>query len=338
MKKVHLISGTHWDREWRHTAEQSKLRLVDLMDNIIDLLETKPEYKYFCVDGGTIVIEDYLSIRPENKQRIIDLVKSKRMFIVNWYTLPETNTVAPESLVRNLLLGHRTAAELGGGMKSGYTATSYGQPSQLPQLYNGFGITDAIFYRGTNKHVLTPLFTWRGADGSVLDTLRTFDEVTRTNWFFYVHGPAVLGKGEKDLTYTYDKAQLPVHMADMKSYEKAFTLLHEDFDYIHDKKVQERALSRLLNQAEPYAIGDHILALNMEDNDEPYRYLPELVKDLNNIFPDIQIEQDSMDDYMAAIKSVKGYKKAVHDGELRYTTMEYNNFNALLGATAKTIL
>ena len=48
MKKVHLISGTHWDREWRHTAEQSKLRLVDLMDNIIDLLETKPEYKYFA--------------------------------------------------------------------------------------------------------------------------------------------------------------------------------------------------------------------------------------------------------------------------------------------------
>ena len=106
-------------------------------------------------------------------------------------------------------------------MKSGYTATSYGQPSQLPQLYNGFGITDAIFYRGTNKHVLTPLFTWRGADGSVLDTLRTFDEVTRTNWFFYVHGPAVLGKGEKDLTYTYDKAQLPVHMADMKVLRKS---------------------------------------------------------------------------------------------------------------------
>lgn len=333
MKKIHLISGTHWDREWRHTAEQSKLRLVDLMDNILDLLENKPQYKYFCVDGGTIVIEDYLSIRPENKKRIIDLVKAKRMFIVNWYTLPETNTVAPESLVRNLLLGHRMAAEFGGGMKSGYTATSYGQPSQLPQLYNGFGITDAIFYRGTNKHVLTPLFTWKGADGSVLDTLRTFDEVTRTNWFFYIHGPAVLGKGEKDLTYTYDKSQLPVHMADMKSYEKAFTLLHEDFDYIHDRGVQERALSRLLAQAEPYAIGEHVLALNMEDNDEPYRYLPELVADLNKIFPDTEIVQDNLDEYMAAIKSVKGYKKAVHNGELRYTTMEYNNFNALLGAT-----
>ena len=69
-RTVHLISGTHWDREWRHTAEQSKLRLADLMDNIIHLLETKPQYKYFCVDGGTIVLEDYFTIRPENRDRV----------------------------------------------------------------------------------------------------------------------------------------------------------------------------------------------------------------------------------------------------------------------------
>ena len=103
---VHLISGTHWDREWRHTAEQSKLRLADLMDNIINLLETKPQYSYFCVDGGTIVLEDYFTIRPENRDRVKKLIADKRLFIVNWYTLPETNTVAPEALIRNLLLGH----------------------------------------------------------------------------------------------------------------------------------------------------------------------------------------------------------------------------------------
>ncbi|MBO8461679.1 MAG: hypothetical protein IAA85_03030, partial [Firmicutes bacterium] len=334
MKKIHVISGTHWDREWRHTAEQSKLRLVDLMDNIINILENKENYKCFCVDGGSIVIEDYLTVRPENKERIRKLIESKKMFIVNWYTLPETNTVAPEALIRNLLLGKKMGKEYGGTIKSGYTATSYGQPSQLPQLYNGFGITDAIFYRGTNKHVLTPLFTWVGADGSTLDTLRTFDEVTRTNWFFYIHGPAVLGKGQKDLSYKYDVTQLPVHMADMGSYEKAFTLLHEDFDYIHDVNVQKNALDSLIKQAEPYAIGDEILALNMEDNDEPYRYLPELIEDLNKIYPDkYEIIQDTLDDYMHTIRSKKDYKKAVHHGELRYTTMEYNNFNALLGAT-----
>lgn len=330
---VHLISGTHWDREWRHTAEQSKLRLTDLMDNIINLLETKPSYHCFCVDGGTIVLEDYFSIRPENRERVTKLIQDKRMFIVNWYTLPETNTVAPEALIRNLLLGHKMAAELGGGMKSGYTATSYGQPSQLPQLYRGFGIENAIFYRGTNKYVLTPLFDWEAPDGSVIATLRTFDEVTRTNWFFYVHGPAVLGKGLKDLSYTYDPTQLPAHMADMQSYEKAFTLLHEDFDYIHDKSVQKTALDNLLTQAEPYKIGSHILALNMEDNDEPYKFLPELIEDMNRIYPDLEIVQESLDEYMTAISSEKRYKRAKHKGELRYTTMEHNNFNALLGAT-----
>ena len=77
--KMHIISGTHWDREWRHTAEQSKLRLCDLVDNIIDVLENKPDYKCFCVDGGTIVIEDYLAVRPENRERIKKLVQEKKM-------------------------------------------------------------------------------------------------------------------------------------------------------------------------------------------------------------------------------------------------------------------
>ncbi len=332
-KKIHLISGTHWDREWRHTAEQSKLRLVDLMDSIINVLENNPEYTGYCVDGGTIVIEDYLSVRPENEKRIKKLIHDKKMFIVNWYTLPETNTVAPEALIRNLLLGHKMAKDFGGGIKSGYTATSYGQPSQLPQLYSGFNIPNAIFYRGTNKHVLTPLFNWKSPDGSSIKTLRTFDEVTRTNWFFYVHGPAVLGKGLKDLSYTYDPKQIPVHMADIYSYEKAFTLLKENPDYIHDPAVLKQSIDNLLTQAEPYKIGDHILALNMEDNDEPYGLLPDMLKDMNKIYPDVEIVQDTLDEYMNTISNIEDYEPATHEGELRYTTMEYNNFNALLGAT-----
>ncbi|MBQ7152877.1 MAG: hypothetical protein IJR83_02945 [Clostridia bacterium] len=330
-KIVHLINGTHWDREWRHTAEQSKLRLEDLMDNIINILETKESYRYFLVDGGAIVIEDYLTIRPENKERIRKLIESGRMQIVNWYTLPETNTVAPEAMVRNLMLGRRMGQEYGGTIKSGYTATSYGQPSQLPQLYRNFGIDTAIFYRGTNKYLATPLFACKGADGSELDTLRTFDEVTRTNWFFYVHGPAVLGKGLRDLTYTYDITQKPVHMADKYSYEKAFTVLTENFDYIHDPAVLKKALDSLLTQAVPYQLGDHVLAMNMEDNDEPYRYLPELTDDLNKIYPDVEIVQDTMDSYMDAIrKDFKG--KGEWNGELRLTTAEYGSFNSILGA------
>jgi len=333
--QMHVINGTHWDREWRHTAEQSKLRLVDLMDNIINILETKESYKCFCVDGGMIVIEDYLTIRPENRERIKKLIESRKMWVVNWYTLPETNTVAPESLIRNLLWGHKMSAEFGGGMKSGYTATSYGQHSQMPQLYQGFGIDTAIFYRGTNKYAIeTPLFKWEGADGSVLDTLRTFDEVTRTNWFFYVHNPIVLGKPSKDLSYTYDRTQIPVHMSDMGLYEKAFVLLHEEFDYNHDENVIKGAIKAIKDQAEPYALKNNLLALNMEDNDEPYKYLPEMIEDMNKISDEIEFVQTSMDDYMDTVRAaMKPEEMYHHTGELRYTTMEYNNFNSLLGAT-----
>ena len=88
-----------------------------------------------------------------------------------------------------------------------------------------------------------------------------------------------------------------------------------------------------MRQAEPYKIGNEILALNMEDNDEPYKYLPELIGDMNTIYPDVEIVQDNMDDYMAKIMQDKSYKRARHRGELRYTTMEYNNFNSLLGGT-----
>ena len=334
--KMHIISGTHWDREWRHTAEQSKLRLVDLVDNIIDVLENKPDYKCFCVDGGTIVIEDYLAVRPENRERIKKLVQQKKMLMVNWYTLPETNTVAPESLIRNLIKGHAMAKEFGGGMKSGYTATSYGQNSQMPQLYQGFDIDTCIFYRGTNRHVIkTPLYKWVGADGSSLDALRTFDDVTRTNWFFFVHSAVVLGKtATKDLNYYYNVDELPVHPADMDLYQKAFTLLNENFDYHHDGEIFKQAIENIRNQVMPYAIGNHLLALNMEDNDEPYRYLPEMVENLNKISDDIEFVQESMDEYMDTIRSVmKPEDMYVHHGEMRYTTMEYGNFNSLYGAT-----
>ncbi|NIN66197.1 MAG: hypothetical protein GTO63_16185 [Anaerolineae bacterium] len=332
--KMHVISGTHWDREWRHTAEQSKLHLVDFMDSILHLLESNKEYKCFCVDGGTVVLEDYLTVRPENQDRVKKLIETKRMQVVNFYTLPETNTVAPESLLRNLLVGHRMAEEFGGGMKSGYTATSYGQHSQMPQIYQGFGIDTTILYRGTNKHILAPLFIWEGVDGSRLYTLRTFDEATRTNWYFYVHQPLVLGKPCRDLTYTYDREHAPVHLCDEGLYEKAFVLLKEDYDFRKDNNSLQQALEAITNQAMPYAIGHHLLALNMEDNSPPFGLLPDMIKALNSISPDIDIVQDSLDEYMETIiGEMKDEPLPIHRGELRYTSVEHGNFNALLGAT-----
>jgi mannosylglycerate hydrolase len=331
--RMHVISGTHWDREWRHTAEQSKPRLVELVDTMMDVLEKHDSYATYCLDGGQVVVEDYLTIRPESRGRLEKLIRAGRVHLVNWYTLPDMFTVAAEAQIRNLMVGRRMAREFGGAMASGYTATSYGQHSQLPQLYQGFGISNAIFYRGTNRHVLPPLFLMEGADGTRIHILKTFDEVTRTNWYFYVHQPLVLGKPARDLSYTYDPANMPVHMCDERHYERAFKLLQEEHGFRRDEVSLKAALGLIVDQASPYAIGEHILALNLEDNDVPFALLPDMIAALNAVSPDVEIVQDSIDGFMATVTAeTDPAKLVVHRGELRYPVVEAG-FNGLLGAT-----
>ncbi|MCX7765364.1 MAG: glycosyl hydrolase-related protein [Candidatus Sumerlaeia bacterium] len=329
--KVHVISGTHWDREWRFTAEQSKLRLADLVDNLINLMEKKPEYKYFLLDGGTVILEDYQSIRPQNIQRLKKLIKAGRIQLVNWYTLPDMFIVAPEATVRNILLGIKVAQPYGGTMKFGYTSTSYGQTSQLPQIYRGFGIETAMFYRGTNRF-MPPCFIWEGADGSRLLTFRCFDIVTRTNWFFYIHQPVVLGKPPKDLSYTFRPEELPVHSADEQSYQLDFRLLREEISFNKNSRVLKQAYKYFMDVTRTEAIGHHLLGLNMEDNQKPFALLPEMIKALNSIQNESQFVQDNLDNYCEEIKDTVNLEKlTVIKGELRRTAVEVG-FNALLGA------
>ena len=66
---VHIISHSHWDREWYLPFESHRMQLVELFDNLFDLFENDPEFKSFHLDGQTIVLDDYLEIRPENRER-----------------------------------------------------------------------------------------------------------------------------------------------------------------------------------------------------------------------------------------------------------------------------
>ncbi len=330
---MHVISGGHWDREWRWTAAQSKLKLIELIDNALDILESKPSYKCFCLDGGTIVLEDYFSVRSENKERFIKLVEEGRLDFVGWYTLPETFTVAAESLIRNLLIGKKIAAMYGGAMKSGYTATSYGQISQLPQIFQGFGIETAIFYRGTNKFQLPPFFRWEGKDGSKIYVRRGTDEMTRANWLFCVYYLMVLNKIGLDFTYRFNPEDQPVHLCDKEGYERQFHLLNEDNSFNKDKSIIKRALKAIKEQEISYAVGRHLLGMHFDDNGKPYEFTPEMLKILNEVSEDMEIIQDSWDEYMDTIISESREEELyVHKGELRYPAV-IPGLNGLLGAT-----
>ncbi|MBA2876109.1 mannosylglycerate hydrolase [Thermaerobacillus caldiproteolyticus] len=169
MKKyVHIVPHMHWDREWYFSAEESRILLVNNMEEILDMLETNPDYPHYVLDGQTVVLEDYLAVKPEYKKRIQKLVQQGKLIIGPWYTQTDEMVVGGESIVRNLLYGLKDCEEFGEPMKIGYLPDSFGQSSQLPQLLNGFGIQRAIFWRGISERHGTDQteFYWASDEGS----------------------------------------------------------------------------------------------------------------------------------------------------------------------------
>lgn len=164
---MHVISHTHWDREWYLTFQRFRIKLVDLVDHLLDILDNDPDFKYFNLDGQTIVLEDYLRIRPEKRTVIEEHVRDGRIVIGPWYQLNDEFLVSGESTIRSLLVGHRIAREFGPVMKVGYLPDQFGNISQMPQILNGFGIDNAIFGRGLQLHGDRKMeFHWEAPDGS----------------------------------------------------------------------------------------------------------------------------------------------------------------------------
>ena len=85
MKKVFcVISHTHWDREWYAPLELFRNRLTDLFDRLLIILEKNPDY-VFHMDAQTVVLEDYLAVRPEKKAILMQHIKNRRIIVGPWY-------------------------------------------------------------------------------------------------------------------------------------------------------------------------------------------------------------------------------------------------------------
>ncbi|PLR95943.1 mannosylglycerate hydrolase [Bacillus sp. T33-2] len=168
MKKVHIVPHMHWDREWYFSTEESRILLVNNMEEIMDMLENDPDYPNYVLDGQTSILEDYFAVKPENKDRVKKLVQEGRLIIGPWYTQTDEMVVGGESIVRNLLYGIKDSEEFGSPMRIGYLPDSFGQTSQMPQILNGFDIKYSIFWRGTSERHGTDKteFYWESDEGS----------------------------------------------------------------------------------------------------------------------------------------------------------------------------
>jgi alpha-mannosidase len=164
----HIVSHSHWDREWYRSFEQFRAMLVEMIDDLLDILRRDPGFRHFTLDGQTVVLEDYLEVRPENRDEIRRLVGEGRIVTGPWYVLPDEFLVSGESTVRNLMTGMRMAASFGGTMTVGYIPDSFGHIAMMPAILKGFGIDTALVYRGFGGEPGQQMseYWWQAPDGT----------------------------------------------------------------------------------------------------------------------------------------------------------------------------
>jgi len=164
---VHLIPHTHWDREWYLPRAAFVARLVPALDDLLDRLDASPEFRSFFLDGQTVLLEDYLRVRPEQRARVSALVRGGRLQVGPWYVLADEIIPSGESLIRNLLLGRADTEALGGRTGVLYSPDAFGHPAAWPALAAEFGLHHGVLWRGLGGEPGQEgdLFRWYAPDG-----------------------------------------------------------------------------------------------------------------------------------------------------------------------------
>ena len=166
---VFLVPHTHWDREWYEPFQRFRLRLVDLMDDVISRAQRDPDFR-FTLDGQMAVVQDYLEVRPDQWEAIRRLVGRGQLAIGPWRVLMDEFLCSGENVVRNLEMGLSAASVFGTPMAVGYLPDMFGHCAQMPQILVLAGIRHACVWRGVPHSVNLHAFLWRSPDGTGVRT------------------------------------------------------------------------------------------------------------------------------------------------------------------------
>lgn len=161
--RKHVIAylHTHWDREWYREFEIFRLRLLRVLDNVLDLL-CQNKIPSFYFDGQVCALEDYLEMRPEKRDIVESLIKHKRLFVGPFYCLVDEFLTDATCFSKNLEIGIRTAEKLGCTDFIGYLADTFGHSQNIPDILRDYGIDKCIVWRGCGDFPAE--FKWCGMD------------------------------------------------------------------------------------------------------------------------------------------------------------------------------
>ena len=266
---VHIISHSHWDREWYQSFETHRMKLIELVDNILDKAENDPEFGGFFLDGQVIAIDDYLEIRPEKRAQVEKCIREGKIQTGPWYILQDEFLTSGEACVRNLQVGMQEAEQYGAVGNVGYFPDAFGNAGQMPQVLKQAGMEAVVFGRGVkpigpNNEVTGGQYEstysemmWESPDGTKLPG------ILFANW--YNNG-----------------VEIPVDEAEAKVY--------------WDKKLAD---------ARKFAATHQLLLMNGCDHQPLQKNITEAIRVARKLYPDIEfIHSDFKKDVEAMEKEI----------------------------------
>lgn len=258
--KIFVIPSTHWDREWFLPFEKFRFKLVRLTDRLLDILENNENYKYFHFDGQTTVIDDYLEIRPENRERVISLIKQGRILVGPFRNMLDCLLLSGEAITRNLQKGLSDCNKWGVAPHSlGYTCDTFGHNAQMPQIYDNFDIKHCLMLRGRAGYEDNK-FIWEGADGSTVTAFRVHPDYNYSDFYLIARWP-------------------------MQKKEK------------FDLSEKANAVKEHLDEYGKYIKGNCHCMIDGYDNLEPDERLPEIIDYLNKNNSEYEFVLSNFTDY-----------------------------------------
>ncbi|HFD1717270.1 TPA: alpha-mannosidase [Enterococcus faecium] len=299
-KKVYIISHSHWDREWYMAYEQHHMRLIELIDDLLELFEVDPSFNSFHLDGQTIILDDYLQVRPEKRQAIQQAINEGKLRIGPFYILQDDFLISSESNVRNMLIGMEESRKWGTPVMLGYFPDTFGNMGQTPQLMKQAGISAAAFGRGVK-----PI----GFDNQVLEAENYSSQYSEMWW----KGPdqtAIFGL--LFANWYSNGNEIPV-----------------------EKKAALAFWKQKLADAEQYASTNHLLMMNGVDHQPVQKDISKAIHLANELFPDYEFIHSNFTDYLEAVQKDVPEDLGSVEGEL--TSQETDGWYTLANTASARV-
>lgn len=300
MKKVYIISHSHWDREWYLPYEKHHMRLVELIDDLLELFENDKEFNSFHLDGQTIALDDYIQVRPEKRGLLEKYIKEGKLRIGPFYILQDDFLISSESNTRNMLIGMDESKKWGGVVKLGYFPDTFGNMGQTPQMMKQVGLDVVAFGRGVKP---------TGFNNVVINDDKFASQFSEMWW----EGP--------------DKSKiLGILFANWYSNGNEIPV---------DKDEAKKFWDRKLNDASMYASTNHLLMMNGCDHQPVQKDVTQAIKVARELYPDIEFIHSNFDDYIEAIKNDLPENLSTIEGEI--TSQETEGWYTLANTASSRI-